>query len=61
MKLDGIRERVFLDRYSLKDKTGKPNWKIRRNVEKSSKGIVKAEKNKDRNKLKKVLWGNARF
>jgi len=24
MKLDGIREKVFLDRYSLKDKAGKP-------------------------------------
>src|SRR3989344_6043552 len=49
MKLDGIRERVFLDRYSLKDKAGKaiekdPSEMWRR----VAKGIASVEKPKTR-------------
>ena len=45
MKLDGIRERVFLDRYSLKDKNGTPTEKSPEEMWKRvAKGVSEAEK-----------------
>ena len=57
MKLDGIREKVFLDRYALKDKDGSllehtPDEMWRR----VAKGIVKSEKTKDRKYWEKKFY-----
>ena len=44
MKLDGIREKVFLDRYSLKDKHGTPIEKTPDEMwARIAKGVSKAE------------------
>jgi ribonucleoside-diphosphate reductase alpha chain len=54
MKLDGIREKVFLDRYSLKDKVGKPIEKTPDEMWKRvAKGIASVEKPKNRQKWEK--------
>ncbi|HUD04747.1 MAG TPA: adenosylcobalamin-dependent ribonucleoside-diphosphate reductase [Patescibacteria group bacterium] len=54
MKLDGIREKVFLDRYSLKDKAGKPMEKTPDEMWKRvAKGIAGVEKPKNRKKWEK--------
>ncbi|MCL5969873.1 MAG: ribonucleoside-diphosphate reductase, adenosylcobalamin-dependent [Patescibacteria group bacterium] len=52
MKLDGVRQKVFLDRYSLKDKKGNPTEQTPDEMWKRvAKGVAKAEKKKDR-----ALW-----
>lgn len=57
MKLDGIRERVFLDRYSLKDKAGNPVEKDPSEMWKRvAKGIASVEKPKDRKKWEKKFY-----
>jgi len=49
MKLDGVRQKVFLDRYSLKDKSGNPTEQTPDEMWKRvAKGVAKAEKKKDR-------------
>src|SRR5258708_14129983 len=57
MKLDGIRQQVFIDRYSLKDKEGKPTepspiqmWK------RVARGIAGVEKKQDRKKWEKAFY-----
>lgn len=57
MKLDGIREKVFLDRYSLKDKNGNPTEKSPEEMWKRvAKGVVGAEKKEDRSKWEKKFY-----
>lgn len=57
MKLDGIRQQVFLDRYSLKDKKGKPIEKMPSEMWKRvARGIAKAEKKADRKKWEKRFY-----
>ncbi len=58
MKLDGIRNKVFLDRYSLKDVEGKPlestpdeMWR------RVAKGIASVEKKADRKKWEEKFYG----
>lgn len=52
MKLTGIREQVFLDRYALKDKEGKPVEKTPEEMWKRvARGIAKAEKSE---RLRKI-------
>jgi ribonucleoside-diphosphate reductase alpha chain len=57
MKLDGIRQKVFLDRYSLKDKAGNP---IEKNPDEMwkrvAKGIAGVEKPKERKKWEKKFY-----
>lgn len=57
MKLDGMRQKVFIDRYSLKDKEGKPTeqtpdamWRRVAN------GIAKQEKPKNRKKWEEKFY-----
>jgi len=57
MKLDGIRNKVFLDRYSLKDEEGNPTeptpvemWK------RVARGIAENEKKSDRKKWQKEFY-----
>ncbi|MFH1186602.1 MAG: adenosylcobalamin-dependent ribonucleoside-diphosphate reductase [Candidatus Levyibacteriota bacterium] len=57
MKLDGIRERVFLDRYALKDKNGTPIEKTPDEMWKRvSKGVVMSEKKQDKAKWEKKFY-----
>jgi ribonucleoside-diphosphate reductase alpha chain len=57
MKLDGIREKVFLDRYSLKDKAGNPLEKTPEEMWKRvAKGIARVEKPKDRKIWEKKFY-----
>ena len=57
MKLDGIRQKVFLDRYSLKDKKGNPIEKTPDEMWKRvAKGIAGVEKPKDRKKWEKKFY-----
>lgn len=57
MKLDGIRQKVFLDRYSLKDKAGNPLEKNPDEMWKRvAKGIASVEKPKDRKKWEKKFY-----
>src|SRR5665811_1174033 len=57
MKLDGIREKVFLDRYSLKDKKGDPTEKSPEEMwRRVAKGVVGAEKKQDRQKWEKKFY-----
>ena len=57
MKLDGIRERVFLDRYSLKDKNGTPTEKSPEEMWKRvAKGVSEAEKKEDKSKWEKKFY-----
>jgi len=54
MKLDGIRQKVFLDRYSLKDKAGNPMEKPRKKMWKRvAKGIAGVEKTQGQKKMGK--------
>ncbi len=51
MKLDGVRQKVFLDRYSLKDVAGSPMEKTPEEMwRRVAKGIAGVEKPKDRKK-----------
>jgi ribonucleoside-diphosphate reductase alpha chain len=57
MKLDGIRQKVFLDRYSLKDPKGNPMEKTPDEMWKRvAKGIAKVEKPKDRKKWERKFY-----
>src|ERR1035437_9797225 len=57
MKLDGIRQKVFLDRYSLKDKKGNPMEKTPDEMwRRVAKGIAGVEKPKDRKKWEKKFY-----
>jgi len=57
MKLDGIRQKVFLDRYALKDKAGNPIEKTPDEMWKRvAKGIAGVEKPKDRKKWEKKFY-----
>ena len=57
MQLDGIRQKVFLDRYSLKDKEGIPQEKTPDEMWKRvAKGISKAEKKQDQPKWEKKFY-----
>jgi len=57
MKLDGIRQKVFLDRYSLKDKAGNPIEKTPDEMWKRvAKGIAGVEKKKERKKWEKRFY-----
>ena len=54
MKLDGVRQKVFLDRYSLKDQAGNPLEKTPDEMwRRVAKGIAGVEKPKDRKKWEK--------
>ncbi len=57
MKLDGIRQKVFLDRYALKDAKGNP---VEKNPEEMwkrvAKGIAGVEKAKDRKKWERKFY-----
>ena len=56
-KLDGIREKVFLDRYSLKDKKGTPTEKTPEDMwMRVAKGVVQAEKTQDKAKWQKKFF-----
>lgn len=57
MKLDGVRQKVFLDRYSLKDAKGNPMEKTPEEMWKRvAKGIAGVEKPKDRKKWEKKFY-----
>ncbi len=57
MKLDGIREKVFLDRYAFKDKKGMPIEKTPDEMwERVAKGVAKAEKTPVRKKWEKKFY-----
>ena len=57
MKLDGIRQKVFLDRYSLKDPKGNPIEKTPDEMwRRVAKGIAGVEKPKDRKKWEKKFY-----
>ncbi len=57
MKLEGIREKVFLDRYSLKDVKGNPLEKTPDEMwRRVAKGIAGVEKPKDRKKWEKKFY-----
>ncbi len=57
MKLDGVRQKVFLDRYSLKDQAGNPLEKTPNEMWKRvAKGIAGVEKPKDRKKWEKKFY-----
>ena len=57
MKLDGIRQKVFLDRYALKDAKGNPIEKTPEEMWKRvAKGIARVEKPKDRKKWEKKFF-----
>ncbi len=57
MKLDGIREKVFLDRYALKDKKGNPIEKTPDEMwRRVAKGVSQAEKKSERTKWEKKFY-----
>jgi len=57
MKLDGIREKVFLDRYSLKDKDGAPIEKTPEEMwRRVAKGVSMGEKKENREKWEKKFY-----
>lgn len=57
MKLDGIRQKVFLDRYSFKDKAGNPMEKTPDEMwQRVAKGIASVEKPKERKKWEKKFY-----
>ncbi len=57
MKLDGVRQKVFLDRYSLKDKEGNSLEKTPDEMWKRvAKGIAGVEKKKDQKKWEKEFY-----
>src|SRR5215213_1439264 len=57
MKLEGVAQKVFLDRYSLKDEAGKP---VEKTPEEMLKRVAKAaagvEKKSDRKKWEKIFY-----
>ena len=57
MKLSGVSEKVFLDRYSLKDKAGKP---VEKKPDEMWKRIAKAVAKVEDKKLQKKLVEGAR-
>lgn len=63
MKLTGIAEQVFLDRYALKNKSGDPIEKIPKEMWKRvAKGISQIEKKEEQKKWeKKFLWAMEDF
>ncbi|MBI2034395.1 MAG: adenosylcobalamin-dependent ribonucleoside-diphosphate reductase, partial [Candidatus Levybacteria bacterium] len=57
MKLQGVREKVFLDRYSLKDKKGNPLEKTPEQMwRRVAKAIAGVEKKKDRKKWEDTFY-----
>ncbi|MDP3987932.1 MAG: LAGLIDADG family homing endonuclease, partial [Candidatus Levybacteria bacterium] len=57
MKLDGIRQKVFLDRYSLKDKKGNPMEETPDKMwARVAKGVSQAEGKKDQKKWEKKFY-----
>jgi len=57
MKLDGIRQKVFLDRYSFKDPKGNPIEKTPDEMwRRVAKGIARVEKPKDRKKWERKFY-----
>ena len=57
MKLDGIRQKVFLDRYSLKDQKGNPIEKTPDEMwRRVARGIAKVEKPRDRKKWENKFY-----
>jgi ribonucleoside-diphosphate reductase alpha chain len=57
MQLDGIRQKVFLDRYSLKDETGEPTEQTPEEMWKRvARGIAKQEKKEDRRDWQKKFY-----
>ncbi len=57
MKLDGIRQKVFLDRYSLKDSKGNPMEKTAGEMwRRVARGIASVEKPKDRKNWEKKFY-----
>jgi len=57
MKLEGVREKVFLDRYSLKDKEGNPIEKTPDEMwARVARGIAKQEKPKNRKAWEKKFY-----
>jgi ribonucleoside-diphosphate reductase alpha chain len=57
MKLDGVREKVFLDRYSLKDKVGNPMEKTPDQMwERVARGVSKQEKKSVQKKWEKKFY-----
>ena len=57
MKLDGVRQKVFLDRYSLKDQAGNAMEKTPDEMwRRVAKGIASVEKPKDRKKWEKKFY-----
>jgi ribonucleoside-diphosphate reductase alpha chain len=57
MKLDGIRQKVFLDRYSLKDEKGEPTEQTPEEMWKRvARGIAKQEKKEDRREWQKRFY-----
>src|SRR5947207_844420 len=56
MKLEGISQKVFLDRYSLKDKKGAPLEKTPEEMwRRISKAVAGVEKKEDRKKWEKIF------
>lgn len=59
MKLSGIRDKVFLDRYSLKDKVGKPVEKTPEEMwRRVANAAASVEKKKDRKKWEKAFFNS---
>lgn len=57
MKLDGIRQKVFIDRYSLKDEKGQPTEQTPEQMwRRVARGISKQEKKKDRKKWEETFY-----
>ena len=57
MKLEGIQEKVFLDRYSLKDNKGNPTEKTPDEMwRRVAKGVAKGEKPQDRKKWEEKFY-----
>jgi len=57
MKFDGIREKVFLDRYALKDQKGNPIEKVPNKMwRRVAKGIARVEKPKNRKKWENKFY-----
>ena len=57
MRLTGIRERVFLDRYSLKNEKGTPIEKVPEAMwRRVAKGIAEIEETKDRKVWEKKFF-----
>ncbi|MBI2074261.1 MAG: adenosylcobalamin-dependent ribonucleoside-diphosphate reductase [Candidatus Levybacteria bacterium] len=58
MQLDGIRQKVFIDRYSIKDKNGTPLEKVPEEMwRRVASGIAKQEKKAERKKWEEKYYG----